>query len=416
MGSLTRFPLEKIVQDYHVAHLIETGYGHGHSCKAALIAGFKYVKSCEVYKPLFDKSQTEHNDNITVKFSNSIEFLQSPDVKETLEKERCVIFLDAHYPGADYGNESYKTKHWDQETRLPLLSEMRILHNQVSNSIVIIDDCRIYLKDIKFGDGVLPDYAEHAFSRKDEFLEILNKFSETHFINIHPEDTGYVVLWPKSFGETPIKPWIKPGDKNAKFYINRGVVGTTCMSLNRRLMDSRFTSRWFVGNGLDIGGGSDSIGIYKSLFPLIQNITLYDMPQGDAQYVENVQDSSFDFIHSAHCLEHMVNPSIALNNWIRVLKPKGYLIMTIPDEDLYEQKIWSSTFNSDHKHTFTIFKEKSWSPVSINIIDLLKEIKFNIEVVKIEQLNHSYLPGLPRIDQTRTPFAESGIEVIIKKI
>jgi ubiquinone/menaquinone biosynthesis C-methylase UbiE len=94
---------------------------------------------------------------------------------------------------------------------------------------------------------------------------------------------------------------------------------------------------------LDIGGGPDSIGIYRSLFPLMRTVTVYDLPQGDAQYLDNVSDDSFDFVYSAHCLEHVVDPFVAINNWMRVLKPNGHLIITIPDEDMYEQKVWPST-------------------------------------------------------------------------
>jgi hypothetical protein len=48
-------------------------------------------------------------------------------------------------------------------------------------------------------------------------------------------------------------------------------------------------------------------------------------------------------------------------------------------------------------------------------LELIQAITTKHDVQKIELLNHSYLAGLPRFDQTRTPFAESGIEIVIKK-
>ena len=39
----------------------------------------------------------------------------------------------------------------------------------------------------------------------------------------------------------------------------------------------------------------------------------------------------------------------------------------VPDEDLYEQGQFPSTYNVDHKWTFTILKTTSWSPCSLNL-------------------------------------------------
>ena len=145
--------------------------------------------------------------------------------------------------------------------------------------------------------------------------------------------------------------------------------------------------------------------------------------------MESIADNYFDFVHSSHCLEHMVNPYISLNNWIRILKPGGHLLCTNPDEDLYEQGIFPSTFNLDHKHTFTIHKTKSWSNKSINLTQMLSNTSFPIEIKKIELLDATFRYNLkvrregdnqitknPRFDQTLTPIGECAIEFILKKI
>ena len=414
MGNIVRFPVNILVSNYGVTHFIETGYGKGVSCKAAAAYGFTKVLSCEIYPPLH--KEAIQNEQFSVALANSIDFIKSDVVISTLEEQRCLIFLDAHYPGADFGFEEYKSTNWESNTQLPLLDELTSLRGKCDNSVIIVDDCRIYIDDLPVYSGPMGDIADNAFDKEMEFINSLNEFSSTHDIYLLPHDTGYAILWPKMWGENILVPYIFPGDPTATFSLTTGVPGTTSMSLNRRLQDSRFSNRWLVGYGLDIGGGNDSIGVYQSLFPLIKAVTLYDMPQGDAQFLYNVPDNAFDFVYSAHCLEHMVCPEIALNNWLRVLKPNGFLILTIPDEDMYEQGVWPSTFNYDHKHTFTINKKKSWSPVSINVLELLGRISCDVEIMKIELLDLSYLPNLPRTDQTRTPFAESGIEIIIRKI
>ena len=184
-------------------------------------------------------------------------------------------------------------------------------------------------------------------------------------------------------------------------------------SARRRYYDGAFHSRYFVGTGLDIGAGSDSVLTFKKEFRGIEDVHAWDKPQGDAQYLSTLPDRCFDFVHSSHCLEHMVDPTTALQNWIRVLKSGGYLIVTIPDEDMYEQGIWPSIFNQEHKHTFTIFKTDSWSKVSINVVDLVRSFP-NVVVEKIQLLSDFYVQGRVT-DQTLRPNTECAIEFIWRK-
>ncbi len=126
-----------------------------------------------------------------------------------------------------------------------------------------------------------------------------------------------------------------------------------------------FFDRFIQGNGIDIGCGRDKID---------STALGYDLESGDAQKMKGVDDDTFDYVYSSHCLEHMRDPLEALLNWWRILRPGGYLIVAVPDEDLYEQGIFPSAFNTDHKVTFTISKERSWSPVSINLFDLIQHL------------------------------------------
>lgn len=186
-------------------------------------------------------------------------------------------------------------------------------------------------------------------------------------------------------------------------------------SIQRRLTDSNFLRRYFVGEGIDIGGKPDPLSLYREFFPLMRSTKTWDWEDGDAQFLAGVGDETLDFVHSSHCLEHLVDPKTGLLNWLRVLKPGGYLIITVPDEDLYEQGVFPSTFNRDHRWTFTIYKTKSWSDRSINLLDMVRELGPGAELVKIEQLSTSYRFDLPRFDQTLTPVAECGIELVIRK-
>jgi len=186
-------------------------------------------------------------------------------------------------------------------------------------------------------------------------------------------------------------------------------------SIPRRLRDPNFMRRYFVGQGVDIGGKPDPLSLYHELFPLMGNVKVWDWEDGDAQFMASVPDNSFDFVNSSHCLEHLQNPLEGLRNWLRILKPGGYLIALVPDEDLYEQGIWPSTNNKDHKHTFTILKSHSWSERSISLLGLFAELGPDVRCEKIELQNASFRYELPRYDQTMTPIGECAIEFVLRK-
>ena len=184
----------------------------------------------------------------------------------------------------------------------------------------------------------------------------------------------------------------------------------------RRFHDHRFATRYFVGNGIDIGSGEDSLDKYKEFFPMINSIRSWDLPDGDAQFMESAKDETYDFVHSSHCLEHLYDPFVGLKNWIRVTKTNGHLVIVIPDEDLYEQGVFPSTFNGDHKCTFTIHKKESWNKdSSINVFDLLSAQK-NIKICKIELLDATFRYGRERFDQTFHSFGDCAIEIILQKV
>lgn len=186
---------------------------------------------------------------------------------------------------------------------------------------------------------------------------------------------------------------------------------------HRRYFDGAFHQRYFVGRGIDIGGKTDPLAQYVGVFPLMRSVDVWDVDNGDAQLMTGVPDGSYDFVHSSHCLEHMRSVPEALDNWVRIVKPGGFLVITVPDEDLYEQRQWPSRYNPDHKWTFTLYKTESWSPRSVNLIDLAREFADRLELERLVLLRDFFRERLRqrRIDQTLTPVAECGIEVIWRK-
>ena len=120
-----------------------------------------------------------------------------------------------------------------------------------------------------------------------------------------------------------------------------------------------------TGRGIDIGCGPD---------PVTASARRFDMEHGDANEITRYVNDQFDFVYSSHCLEHMHDPRFTILDWWKLVRPGGYLFVTVPDEDLYEQGIFPSKFNTDHKATFTISKARSWSPVSHNVLELAQSL------------------------------------------
>jgi SAM-dependent methyltransferase len=186
-------------------------------------------------------------------------------------------------------------------------------------------------------------------------------------------------------------------------------------SIPRRQRDPGFTTRFFVGDGVDIGGAPDPLSLYQELFPLLKSVRVWDLEDGDAQLMSGVPDNSFDLVHSSHCLEHLHNPRVGLQNWLRICAPGGHIVITVPDEDIYEQGIFPSTYNHDHKWTFTSHKNKSWSEKSINLMSLVEDLGDSCQLISLRLEDSAYRYRLPRFDQTSTPVAESCWELVLRK-
>lgn len=63
----------------------------------------------------------------------------------------------------------------------------------------------------------------------------------------------------------------------------------------------------------------------------------------DGSRLEPIADAAYDFVLSAHNLEHFANPVKALHEWKRVLRPGGALVLVLP--------FYRNTF--DHRRTPT---------------------------------------------------------------
>lgn len=152
-------------------------------------------------------------------------------------------------------------------------------------------------------------------------------------------------------------------------------------SKTRRVRGPDFEAPYLHGRVIDIGSGNDLV---------VPHAEPFDQQHGDANEILRFREAGgYDAVHSAHCLEHMHRPADALAQWWGLVKPGGYFVVVVPHEDLYEQGIWPSLFNSDHKNTFRLGGATSWSPVSHDLRALVEALPA-AEVISAEVHDNGY--------------------------
>lgn len=170
---------------------------------------------------------------------------------------------------------------------------------------------------------------------------------------------------------------------------------------------------FFKGDGVDIGCGTDPIS--KDGWDGITSVAPYDQAQGDGNTMDNVEDKTYDFAFSSHCLEHMHDPEVALSNWLRVVKSGGYVVFCVPHEIFYEKCQWPSRFNTDHK-TSWMLEWKSNLPKSVYVPEFLENFckKYGAEVVVCRTTLENFDFRKFQQDQTRGD-AICQIDVVLRK-
>jgi SAM-dependent methyltransferase len=96
-------------------------------------------------------------------------------------------------------------------------------------------------------------------------------------------------------------------------------------------------AKYCQGNGLDLGCGYQKIGACVGI-----DLVPWGAKSGSGISMADwsfdilhlpLKDNTMDFVYSAHVLEHLDFPLIAIPEWLRVLKSGGYLVMIVPNID-----------------------------------------------------------------------------------
>lgn len=76
-----------------------------------------------------------------------------------------------------------------------------------------------------------------------------------------------------------------------------------------------------------------SVGELRMQYPELSKYKLIEVDVvAEGETLEPFESSSQDFVIANHFLEHCQNPILAIDNMLRILKPRGILYMAIPDK------------------------------------------------------------------------------------
>lgn len=135
-------------------------------------------------------------------------------------------------------------------------------------------------------------------------------------------------------------------------------VGTESRKTFEEKLGNGFFFKYMYGKGLEIGYK----GYTEGVVPILEDCIGVDLyyPQYDGKTLP-FPDSSQDYVYSSHTLEHVDDWKTTIQEWWRVTKSGGHIVIVVPHQWLYEKKgELPSRFNSDHKRFYqasTLLKE-----------------------------------------------------------
>ena len=198
MGTLAHFDLSALITRYHTVHFVETGTGRGDGIAHATRYPFHTLRSCESVPELAAAATDLFTSDrrVAIYPQSSATFLSST-CAIVPANEPILFWLDAHFPGADYGMASYGAES-DGTLRLPLPAELRVIADSrpAHADVILCDDLRIWV-DGPFASRNLPADVRPYCPKVRSAAFFAEIFGETHDVHFNYVDEGYVALVPR---------------------------------------------------------------------------------------------------------------------------------------------------------------------------------------------------------------------------
>lgn len=204
MGVLSRFNLDFIRSYYGCSTVFETGTGMAGGTLEAARFAFDRIYTVEIHPEVaaLARPKIEHDSRIVLLEQSSEDAVRS--VVPALPEESGVLFwLDAHFPGMDFGFRP--TEEPTLDISLPLETELELIASlrSVQNDVFLLDDLRIY-ENGPFFNGSIPDDRSLLDPRQRSIDFVRRILGGTHHLLRYYHEEGYLVCVPKN------RPLLKP--------------------------------------------------------------------------------------------------------------------------------------------------------------------------------------------------------------
>jgi len=88
-----------------------------------------------------------------------------------------------------------------------------------------------------------------------------------------------------------------------------------------------------------------------------------------------------------------------LREWLKVVKPGGYLVITVPDLGLFENFTYPSLYNPDHKSSWSMLYKSSPFPIHVFIPEFLDLFQTETQRAQLVFTNYDWSQHR-QVDQT----------------
>jgi SAM-dependent methyltransferase len=135
----------------------------------------------------------------------------------------------------------------------------------------------------------------------------------------------------------------------------------------------------------------------------------------EGSVLTEIPDSTYDFLLSAHNLEHFANPIKALKEWQRVLKPGGVLILVLPHyRDTFDHKRQPTSVD----HMFQDFEQNIGEEDLTHLPEILEkhDIKKDLYLDSLEQMQKRALDNLQHRCLHHHVFSEQNSRELLARV
>ena len=208
MGQINHpVKLEQMLKNFGIKNFVETGTGDGSSMDKVLLTeivdnAYGIELDDELYANLAEAYAGIDYMHLYKGYSED----KMANVMDDIDDEPAMFWLDAHFPGADYGPAGYGAEE-DVNKRLPMEAELRVMKEKrdLSKDIIFMDDLRIYV-DRGYEAG---NWNQRKMYGGDGYDFVEELIGDTHVLVEHHGDQGYLLAFPVDTDQEKIMEIVK---------------------------------------------------------------------------------------------------------------------------------------------------------------------------------------------------------------